>query len=253
MSDKESKLRTRPPTASFLADTKPPVLVRNKTLKARSWHRTDDELEDAPEVVQKSTPPSLPDVKVVERSPVSGSPSRIPPDEPPRSKAPEPPTVATSPRVAVAPKVRSETQVNRAPPAGKDQWRQGASTAIVENSPAIESGEKTNADEGPFRAHNLSDRASSLISRAQSSCPHEYLFRQILMFEMSSIDTTGEFGLLSLSRNGLEQLFGISEGGVKKAKKEMEAYNLIVTVSVGTRKSPTVFKVFSPWTSSKRV
>lgn len=125
--------------------------------------------------------------------------------------------------------------------------RQGASAQAPNLTDNQDQFETTESETLILAAAQFSDRAKALIARAKNGCPHEYLFRQILMFEMSTHDASGEFGTLALSRNALEQLFGISEGGVKKAKREMEAHKLIATVSLGTRGSPTVFKIFSPY------
>lgn len=261
MTDK-TKLKTRPPSSQFLEETKPPEFVpRARAKKNRAWYRPDEEEIEA-------TPAAAP----VPAAPVIVQEENPKPVPPPVRLTPAAPEKPKAEKKAIRPALPSEkskiAEATIVPPMLQKPVEQAPPPVQISVAPSIEevalprqgataqpisfesnSSEKTTAslELEPLPLVPMNERAQALISRAKSGCPHEYLFRQIMMFEMSNIDPSQEFGTLALSRNGLEQLFGISEGGVKKAKREMEAYKLISTVCLGTRGSPTVFKIFSPY------
>lgn len=267
MNDK-SKLKTRAPSSQFLEETKPPEFVpRARAKKNRAWYRPDeDEVESAP--VAAAEP--IATVLVQDKKPSADEPLAVPVRlKPPASQAPKvnKKPLQSAPKVEVGEEITQAHLIEKPlerptePPLQTIQIavaepledptpakpRQGASAQANNFEPLHLETISTPIEAEPLSLPPMSDRAQALISRAKSGCPHEYLFRQIMMFEMSQIDSSQDFGTLALSRNGLEQLFGISEGGVKKAKREMESYKLISTISLGTRGSPTVFKIFSPY------
>jgi hypothetical protein len=251
MTDK-TKLKTRAPSTQFLEETKPPEFVpRARVKKDRAWYRPqEDEAETPPPAAPEPVQAPPPRVQEAKRAPAPASPAPASANGKSLAESSREHAPAAASRVNIVPAASSPAQPT---PSNDRASRKGASSLTPTDGTRTATGITSGVDQPPqLSLDGYTERALALITRAQGGCPHEYLFRQILMFEMSTIDASGEFGTLALSRNGLEQLFGISEGGVKKAKKEMEAYNLISTMSVGTRGAPTVFKVFSPYLSSMK-
>ena len=197
MTDK-SKLKTRSPSSQFLAETKPPEFVpRTRAKKNRAWYRPEDTNNDSDAPIAAAAdvidfvPPQqqdelsnqlascspLPSETVTDPSIQDGVPRQdhktlVPPSDP--QLAHEPAEELTS---AILPSNQTSEEAATIKP-----QRQGAEATPLGMTQTPNEKQKPN---GPLFSNSpFPPRAQALIDRAKNGCPHEYLFRQILMFEI---------------------------------------------------------------------